>query len=103
MIISASGRGLGLARTEALAQEGVNVVINGRSAERFENAATQIRRFTCGKLTPVVADVATTEGQAKLLEACPAPDILVNNNASPNPVNVLDFLRRLGSRCLMLI
>ena len=40
MIVCASGRGLGLARAEAFAQEDVNVFINGRSAERFENAAT---------------------------------------------------------------
>src|SRR5438552_14593056 len=31
----------------------------------------------------VPADVATPEGQAALLAACPAPDILVNNNAGP--------------------
>ena len=29
------------------------------------------------------ADVATAEGQAALLRACPEPDILVNNNAGP--------------------
>ena len=29
------------------------------------------------------ADVATAQGQAALLDACPAPDILVNNNAGP--------------------
>jgi 3-oxoacyl-[acyl-carrier protein] reductase len=31
----------------------------------------------------VQADVATAEGQAALLGACPEPDILVNNNAGP--------------------
>jgi 3-oxoacyl-[acyl-carrier protein] reductase len=31
----------------------------------------------------VVADVASAEGQAALLSACPEPDILVNNNGGP--------------------
>ena len=35
------------------------------------------------KVIPVVADVATAEGQKALLAACPQPDILVNNNAGP--------------------
>jgi 3-oxoacyl-[acyl-carrier protein] reductase len=34
-------------------------------------------------VTAVAADVATAEGQAALLNASPAPDILVNNNAGP--------------------
>jgi 3-oxoacyl-[acyl-carrier protein] reductase len=32
---------------------------------------------------PVVADVSTREGQEALLAACPAPDILINNNGGP--------------------
>jgi 3-oxoacyl-[acyl-carrier protein] reductase len=31
----------------------------------------------------VAADVATPEGQKALLAACPAPDILINNNGGP--------------------
>jgi 3-oxoacyl-[acyl-carrier protein] reductase len=31
----------------------------------------------------VVADVSTREGQEALLAACPAPDILINNNGGP--------------------
>jgi len=34
-------------------------------------------------VTPVVADVSTQAGQEALLAACPAPDILVNNNGGP--------------------
>ncbi len=34
-------------------------------------------------MIPVVADVATPEGQRALFAACPEPDILVNNNAGP--------------------
>jgi 3-oxoacyl-[acyl-carrier protein] reductase len=33
----------------------------------------------------VVADINTADGRRRLLEACPAPDILVNNNWGPPP------------------
>ena len=35
------------------------------------------------KIIPVVADVASPDGQKALFAACPQPDILVNNNAGP--------------------
>jgi 3-oxoacyl-[acyl-carrier protein] reductase len=37
-------------------------------------------------VTIVQADVSTEEGRKALIEACPDPDILINNNAGPNPV-----------------
>ena len=51
-------------------------------------------------VTPVVADATTTEGQAKLLEACPARDILVNNNAGSNSGNFLDFTQETWFKAL---
>jgi 3-oxoacyl-[acyl-carrier protein] reductase len=32
---------------------------------------------------PIVADVASADGQKALFDACPNPDILINNNAGP--------------------
>src|SRR5207248_6606199 len=49
----------------------------------LETAAQDLRKASRAKVHAVVADVATTEGQAALLNACSAPDILVNNNAGP--------------------
>src|SRR5262249_60240331 len=43
----------------------------------------ELRLSTGANVTAVVADVATAQGQAALLGACPEPDILVNNNAGP--------------------
>jgi 3-oxoacyl-[acyl-carrier protein] reductase len=59
------------------------VVINGRDAALLEATAADIRAATGTDVTPVLADVNTAEGQAALLAACPAPDILVNNNGGP--------------------
>lgn len=83
-IVCASSRGLGRACAIALAQEGCEVVINGRDAAALEATAAEIRAFG-GKVIAVVADVGTPEGRAALLAACPEPDILVNNNAGPPP------------------
>lgn len=82
-IVCASSRGLGRACAMALAEAGCEVVINGRDAARLEEAAADIRKATGAKVVPVQADVARAEGQAALLKACAAPDILVNNNAGP--------------------
>ena len=82
-IICASSRGLGFGCALALAKEGVEVVINGRDEARLNAAADEIRKASGGKVTAVAADVATPDGQAALLAACPQPDILVNNNAGP--------------------
>src|SRR5881392_782363 len=82
-IVCASSRGLGRGCALALAQAGCDVVINGRDKARLEATAAEIRAAARGKVTAVGADVATAEGQAALFEACPEPDILVNNNAGP--------------------
>lgn len=82
-IVCASSRGLGRACARKLAEAGCTVVINGRDRERVTVAAFEIAETTRAAVIPVVADVATPDGQAALLEACPDPDILVNNNAGP--------------------
>ena len=82
-IVCASSKGLGRACAEALAEAGCEVVINGRDASTLEPVAAEIRAATGAKVSAVVADVATPEGQAALLAACSEPDILVNNNAGP--------------------
>jgi 3-oxoacyl-[acyl-carrier protein] reductase len=82
-IVCASSRGLGKACARALAQAGCEVVMNGRNAGTLDAAAAEIAKATGAKVTAVAADVAAPEGQKALLAACPAPDILVNNNAGP--------------------
>ena len=82
-IVCASSRGLGKACAHALAEAGCEVVMNGRSADTLAAAAAEIAKATGAKVTPVAADVAIPEGQQALLAACPAPDILINNNAGP--------------------
>jgi 3-oxoacyl-[acyl-carrier protein] reductase len=82
-IVCASSQGLGKGCAQALAEAGVNLVINGRHQALLEQTAEELRRAWSVSVTPVVADVSTAEGQAALLKACPTPDILVNNNGGP--------------------
>jgi len=84
-IVCASSRGLGRACAQALAAEGVDVVINGRDAARLAATAAELRPLVTGRVTAVVGDVTTESGRAALVAACPDPDILVNNNAGPAP------------------
>jgi 3-oxoacyl-[acyl-carrier protein] reductase len=82
-IVCASSKGLGRACAEALAEAGCTVVINGRDAAVLDITATAIRSATGAQVVAVAADVGTKKGQAALVEACPEPDILVNNNGGP--------------------
>lgn len=82
-IVCASSRGLGRGCAEALAEAGVDLVINGRDQASLERTAAEIREKTGVHVTAVAADVSTPEGQEKILAACPEPDILVNNNGGP--------------------
>jgi len=86
-IICASSRGLGKACALALAREGADVTINGRSEENLAAAINDIRAVAKGNVTSVLADINTAEGRAKLIAACPDADILVNNNDGPPPGN----------------
>jgi 3-oxoacyl-[acyl-carrier protein] reductase len=82
-IVCAASKGLGRACALALAHNGVDLVINARTAGELEATAAEIRAATGRTVTAVAADIATKEGRAKVLAACPAPDILVNNAGGP--------------------
>ncbi len=90
-LIVASSRGLGRACAAALAAEGVEVVINGLTQSHLDETAETLRRDTGVEVMAVRANVNTEEGRARLLDACPDPDILVNNNWGPPPGAWVDF------------
>jgi 3-oxoacyl-[acyl-carrier protein] reductase len=89
-LLCASSSGLGFACARAVAEEGVNVVINGRDAEKLARAAEELSKTAKGSVDVAAADVTTDEGREALLKACPAPDILLNNNAGPSAKMFLD-------------
>lgn len=84
-LVCASSKGLGLGCAEALAEAGVDLVMNARGAEALEASAQAIRDAYGVKVTTVAVDVTTPEGQAKVLAAADGVDILVNNAGGPPP------------------
>lgn len=84
-IVCAASKGLGRACAFALAREGVNLFINARTEDALNKTADEIRQQTGAIVEALAADVTTEEGQARLIEACPNPDILINNAGGPPP------------------
>ena len=92
-IVCASSRGLGRACAEALAREGVHVTLNARESAPLDEAARAIRDAYGVEADAVAGDIAHEETQRALVAACPAPDILVNNNGGPPPGRFADWDR----------
>ena len=99
-IVCASSRGLGRACAEALAREGVAVTLNGRTPEALEKAADVIRSATSVEVKTVLGDIESERTRSALLEACPEPDILVNNNGGPPPGRYQDWDHEAWTRAL---
>ena len=92
-IVCASSRGLGRACAEALAREGVDVTLNGRNAELLKEAVDAIASTHGVSVSGIPGDIGEEATRESLLEACPAPDILVNNNGGPPPGRFADWDR----------
>jgi 3-oxoacyl-[acyl-carrier protein] reductase len=84
-IVCGASAGLGRGVATALAADGVEVLIAARNSERLEAAAREIGEETGATPNWVAADVTTEAGRASILEACPQPDILINNAGGPPP------------------
>src|SRR5258705_3901233 len=92
-IVCAARKGLGKGCAMALAQEGVDLVINARTKSELDATAEEIRKKTGVKVTAVAVDVTTADGRKQVLAACPEPDIVVNNAGGPPPGNFREWTR----------
>jgi 3-oxoacyl-[acyl-carrier protein] reductase len=90
-IVCASSRGLGRACAEALAGEGVDLVLNARTEVALESTTAELSARYMVKVTAVAADIATVAGRAAVLAACPSPDIIVNNSGGPAPGSLAKY------------
>lgn len=78
--ISGSTRGIGHAVARALAAEGVDVVLHGRTPEAVDDAATRLRAEGHGvDVSGVAGDVSDDDQVGRLLRGVGDVDILVNN------------------------
>ena len=91
-LVSAASRGLGRGCAEALAQAGVDLVLNARGAEALEATAAALRKHGV-QVTTVAADITTEDGRAQVLAAAGQVDILVTNAGGPPPGMWHDWTR----------
>ena len=84
-LVCASSKGLGKGCAMALAEAGVDLVMNARGSDVLEASAEAIRLAYEVDVVTVATDVTTEEGQARLIEAAAGVDILVNNAGGPPP------------------
>ena len=99
-LVCAASKGLGKGCAQALVAEGVNVVITARGAEALEATAAELRALKRGEVRTVAGDIATAEGRAAALAACPQVDILVNNAGGPPPGDFRDWDREVWLKAL---
>jgi 3-oxoacyl-[acyl-carrier protein] reductase len=92
-LVTASSKGLGRGCAAALAEAGVDLVLNARGAEALEATASDLRRRFGVKVVAVAADITQPEGRAKVLDAAGKVDILVTNAGGPPPGMWSDWSR----------
>ncbi len=104
-LVCASSKGLGLGCARALAEAGVDLVMNARGAEALEAAAATIRADTGVQVDAVAADITSEEGRAQVLAVAGQVDILVTNAGGPPPGlwsdwDRADFIKALDANML---
>jgi 3-oxoacyl-[acyl-carrier protein] reductase len=90
-IVCAASKGLGRGCAEALAAEGVDLVICARTQDAIEKTAAEIAAKYGVGVTAVACDITTEAGRSAVLAPCPDPDILINNAGGPPPGDFRDF------------
>ena len=84
-MICGSSKGLGRGCAEALAAEGVNLVMNARTSSNLERTAEKIRKTYKVEVKTIACDVTTVDGQNKVFDTISDLDILVTNAGGPPP------------------
>lgn len=93
-LVCAASKGLGRGCAEALAAEGVDLVINARGEDALTEASAAIRQRYGVNVISVAADITTEDGQKAVLDAAGNIDILVTNAGGPPPGNWRDWQRQ---------
>ncbi len=97
-LVCGASKGLGFGCAQALAGEGVNLVINARNPEALADAAKRLAALPgAGTVIAAAADITTPEGRAAVFAAAGGPgvdfDIVVTNAGGPPPGDFRDWDR----------
>ena len=98
-LVCAASKGLGFACAQALAEEGVQLVITARNIGPLEAAAQALRESGAPKVIAIAGDITTPAGRNAALAAATeleygtagAFDILVTNAGGPPPGDFRDW------------
>lgn len=78
--ISGSTQGIGFAIAQQLLEEGAQVIVNGRTEDKVDEAVRKLLLLRPeATVSGIAADFGKEEDVNKLLESLPAVDILINN------------------------
>ena len=78
--ITGSTAGIGYATARALANEGVSIILNGRTETKLQDAVQKLQReFPKNSISGVCADFSNSKQIEELLDQLPNIDILINN------------------------
>jgi len=92
-LVAAASKGLGRGCAMALAEAGVDLVLNARGSDALEATAAEIRARFNVAVTTVAADITSEAGRAQVLAAAGDVDILVTNAGGPPPGMWQDWTR----------
>ncbi|GGM00482.1 SDR family oxidoreductase [Pseudomonas asuensis] len=93
-VVCAASKGLGKGCASALAQEGVNLVVNARGVEALEETAAYLRSLNpMIEVRCVAGDISHENIRQAVVSACPHVDILINNAGGPPPGDFRDWTR----------
>jgi 3-oxoacyl-[acyl-carrier protein] reductase len=100
-LVGGASKGLGYGCAEALAREGVNVVVVARGAEALEQAATRLRALAPGvQVLAVPVDITTAAGREAVFAQRRDFDIVVTNAGGPPPGDFRDWDREAWIKAL---
>ena len=104
-LVCGASKGLGRGCAWALAEAGVDLVLNARGAGALEATANDLRRRFQVNVLTVPADITTEAGRAEVLAQAGGIDILVTNAGGPPPGiwsdwQREDFIRALDANML---
>ena len=92
-LVGGASKGLGFGCAQALAQEGVNVVMVSRREDVLRESAEALAKQVKSQVLWVAADITTQAGQDAAFAKHGQFDILVNNAGGPPPGNFRDWDR----------
>jgi NAD(P)-dependent dehydrogenase (short-subunit alcohol dehydrogenase family) len=91
-LVTGSTAGIGFAIAVGLAREGAQVIVNGRTRERVQQAVQEIRAQTISAdLKEFAGDLSKPEAIEQLIHNFPDVDILINNLGIFEPKNFPDI------------